>query len=243
VTPSSSDRGNLPSPPPRLPRRRSPPTRRTALTVETIVAAAIEVLDEAGVAGLSMRRVARQLGTGAASLYAHLSGRDELLELVFDQLVGQVPLPEPDPERWREQLRQMLRDLYAVLVSHRDAALAGLGRVATSPQALAATETLVAVMRCGGLSDHVIALGIDQLILYVSASAFEAGMLERSGMSMDEIERYYADVHAFYDRLPADRFPALAQVAPAMTGPGEQERFEFGLDLLIAGLESLGRSG
>lgn len=48
-------------------------------------------------------------------------------------------------------------------------------------------------------------------------------------------------MHAFYDRLPADRFPALAHVAPAMTGHGEEERFEFGLDLLIAGLETLGR--
>src|ERR1700741_3352131 len=65
------------------------PTRRPALTVEAIVAGAIEVLDEAGVAGLSMRRVADQLGTGAASLYAHVSGKDELLELVFSELVGQ----------------------------------------------------------------------------------------------------------------------------------------------------------
>ena len=118
---------------PRCPRRRvsrgpsKRPARRTALTVEAIVAAAIEVLDEGGVVGLSMRRVADQLGTGAASLYAHVSGKDELLELVFDELVGQVPLPEPDPKIWREQVRQMLRDLRAVLISHRDAALAGLG--------------------------------------------------------------------------------------------------------------------
>jgi len=87
-------------PPPRFPRPSKRPTRRTALTVEAIVAASIEVLDEAGVAGLSMRRVADQLGTGAASLYAHVSGKDELLELVFDELVGQVPLPEPDPAIW-----------------------------------------------------------------------------------------------------------------------------------------------
>lgn len=61
-------------------------------------------------------------------------------------------------------------------------------------------------------------------------------------MTSEEIERCYADVRAFYDRLPTDRFPVLAQVAPAMTGHGEQERFEFGLDLLVAGPETLGRS-
>jgi AcrR family transcriptional regulator len=225
-------------PPPRFPRASKRPTRRTALTVEAIVAAAIEVLDEAGVAGLSMRRVADQLGTGAASLYAHVSGKDELLELVFDELVGQVPLPEPDPKIWREQVRQMARDLRAVLVSHRDAALAGLGRVPTTPRTLVAAETLAATLRVGGLSDRVIALGLDQLTLYVSAEAFETGLMEY-GRDPEDVERYYEDVHAFYMRLPADRFPVLASAVDDITGPDGDERFEFGLDVLIAGLEAL----
>jgi hypothetical protein len=61
-------------------------------------------------------------------------------------------------------------------------------------------------------------------------------------MSEEEIERYYADVHAVYGRLPAERFPVLAQVAPTMAGHGEDERFEFGLDVLLAGLEAIGRT-
>jgi AcrR family transcriptional regulator len=226
-------------PPPRFPRPSKRPTRRTALTVEAIVAAAIEVLDEAGVAGLSMRRVADHLGTGAASLYAHVTGKDELLELVFDELVGQVPLPEPDPKIWREQVRQMARDLRAVLISHRDAALAGLGRIPTSPKTLVAAETLVATLRAGGLSDRAIALGLDQLTLYVAADAFETGLMEHGWMTPDDVQRYYDDVHAFYLRLPADRFPVLASVAEDMTGPDGDERFEFGLDVLIAGLEAV----
>jgi AcrR family transcriptional regulator len=226
-------------PPPRFPRPTKRPTRRTALTVEAIVAAAIEVLDEAGVAGLSMRRVADQLGTGAASLYAHVSGKDELLELVFDELVGQVPLPEPDPKIWREQVRQMARDLRAILIAHRDAALAGLGRIPTSPKTLAAAETLVATLRAGGLSDRAIGLGLDQLTLYVAADAFETGLMEHGLMTPEDVERYYDDVHAFYLRLPADRFPVLASIADDVTGPDGDERFEFGLDVLIAGLEAV----
>jgi AcrR family transcriptional regulator len=207
--------------------------------VEAIVAAAIEVLDEAGVVGLSMRRVADRLGTGAASLYAHVSGKDELLELVFDELVGQVPLPEPDPRIWREQVRQMARDLRAVLMSHRDAALAGLGRIPTTPKTLAAAETLAATLRAGGLSDRAIGLGLDQLTLYVSADAFEEGLMEHGGMTPEDVERYFEDVHAFYTRLPADRFPVLASVVDDVTGPDGDERFEFGLDVLIAGLEAV----
>jgi AcrR family transcriptional regulator len=229
--------------PPRPPRRREPPTRRTALTVEGIVAAAIEVLDETGVSGLSMRRVAQQLDTGAASLYAHVSSKEELVELVFDELVGRVPLPEPDPERWREQLQQMATDLRQILISHRDVALAGLGRVPTSPNILRTGEVVVAVMRAGGLSDRVMALGLDQLLLFVSASAFEDSLYEHSGMSPEEIAGYFEEVDAFYRRLPADRFPVLASIAADMTDPDDVERFEFGMTALIAGFEAMSRGG
>lgn len=209
------------------------------MTAAAIVAAAIEVLDEAGVAGLTMRRVADRLGTGAASLYAHVAGKEELLELVFDELVGQVPLPDPDPRMWREQLTQMLTDLRAVLLGHRDAALAGLGNIPTSPQTLTAAEALVAVMRAGGLPDQVIALGMDQLILFVCASAFEAALREHGDMSAEELARYFADVHAFYEALPAARFPVLASIAPQLTGPDGDARFQFGINAMIAGLEAM----
>jgi AcrR family transcriptional regulator len=193
------------------------------------------------VAGLSMRRVAEHLGAGVASIYAHVSGKDELLELVFDALVGQVPLEEPDPRRWREQVHRMLWDLRNILASHTDAALAGLGRLPTSPQTLAAAETLAATLRAGGLPDRVIALGIDQLMLYVSACAFEAGLFQRGGLSPEQLERYFADAHAFYAALPVDRFPVLTAVAPDMFGHEADERFEFGIRVLLAGLEDIGR--
>ena len=202
------------------------------------MSAAIEVLDETGVVGLSMRRVADRLGTGAASLYAHVSGKDELLELVFDELVSRVPLPEPDPARWREQVHQMLGDLRDTLASHRDAALAGLGRVPTSPRTLVAAEALVAVLRAGGLSNRVIALGFDQLILYVSACAFEAGLFELAATNPGDVSRYFAEVHAFYAALPADRFPVLASISPDLTGHDAKARFAFGISVLIAGLEA-----
>lgn len=241
VVPSSPEpEHTLPSPP-RRPRHRERPTRRTALTVEAIVAAAIEVLDETGVSGLSMRGVAQQLGTGAASLYAHVSGKEELLELVFDELVGRVPLPEPDPARWREQMHQMAGDLRRILISHRDVALAGLGRVPSSPKVLEAAEVVVAVMRAGGLSDRVLALGLDQLLLYIAASAFEESLYEHRGLTPAELERYFEDVHAFYQRLPANRFPVLASIAEPMTGPDGEERFAFGVDAMLSGFEAMSR--
>jgi AcrR family transcriptional regulator len=227
----------LPAAPPRVSRRRPAAGRKPALSVPVIVAAAIEVLDESGFAGLSMRRVADQLGTGAASLYAHVSGREELLELVFDALIGQVKLEDPDPARWREQVHRLMRDMRDILASHTDAALAGLGRVPTAPQTLAAAEVLTGVLRAGGLSDRVVALGFDQLVLFVSASAYEAGLYRKADPG--EIERYFAGVHAFFASLPAERYPVLTAIAPDMTEADGDERFEFGLNVIIAGLEAL----
>jgi AcrR family transcriptional regulator len=233
----------LPTPPRRPARHPERPGRRPSLSRPAIVAAAIAVLDESGVSGLSMRGVAQQLGAGVASLYGHVSGREELLELVFDELVGQVPLPTPDPACWREQVTEMLHGLRRVLMAHRDAALAGLGRVPTSPQTLAAAEVLVATLRLGGLSDRVVALGLDQLILYVSACAFEDS-LQQTAMDPAEVRRYFEEVHTFYAALPSAQFPVLASIAPEMTSANGDERFAFGLATMIAGLEAMnGRVG
>jgi AcrR family transcriptional regulator len=225
--------------PPRPATRREPPRRRTAITAEAIVSAAIEVLDEAGVEGLTMRRVAERIGTGPASLYAHVSSKEELLELVFDELVGQVPLPEPDAAHWREQVIEILTGFRAVLLGHRDAALAGLGRVPTSPKVLAAMEVLTTIMQLGGLSDYVIALGIDQLTLYVSAGVVEDGVFSRSGMTAHDIEQYYEQIHDYYMALPAALYPTLVRVAADMTDHDGDERFRFGLEALLAGYEAL----
>jgi AcrR family transcriptional regulator len=225
--------------PPRLPRRPAAKPRRSGLSREAIIAAAIAELDESGAAGLSMRRIAERLGTGAASLYAYVLGKDELLELVFDELIGQVAVPVPDPTRWREQLITTLTDLHTVLASHRDAALAGLGRVPTTPHALRGAEALVAVMRSGGLSDEVAALGLDQLMLFVTASAFEQSLYDHGGMTEAEVSDYFAQVHAFYRALPADRFPALSSIADDLTRHDGDARLRFGLEVLVAGLEAL----
>ena len=69
------------------------------------------------------------------------------------------------------------------------------------------------------------------------ADAFETGLMEHGWMTPEEVERYYDDVHSFYLRLPVGRFPVLASVAGDITGPDGDERFDFGLDVLIAGLE------
>jgi AcrR family transcriptional regulator len=244
MSPSSSEPSARPGPaamppaPRRLSAKRAAAGRPRTLSAQAIVTAAIDVLDDGGVAGLSMRSVAQRLGTGAASLYAYVASKEELLELIFDELIGTIPLPTPDPKRWREQIVEMMTDLQRVLVSHRDAALAGIGRVPMSERALAGSETLAAVMAAGGLEPRIIALGSDQMFLYVCAFAFEQGLYFNSDRSPAEIAQYFQGVHEFMAALPADRYPTMASISSEMTGHDSATRFAFGLDVLISGLEA-----
>jgi hypothetical protein len=101
---------------------------------------------------------------------------------------------------------------------------------------------LVATLRAGGLTDRVVALGLDQLILYVSACAFEDGLLKQTGMDPEEVQRYFDEVHSFYGALPRAQYPVLASVAEEMTSADGDERFEFGLAAFVAGLEAMSRA-
>src|SRR5690242_1478622 len=164
-------------PVPRLPSRRSPnaprPPRERALSRDAIAAAALEIVDREGLDAMTMRSVAQSLGTGAASLYAHVASKEELLELVVDRVIAEVPpLGEPDPDRWQEQLKDLARSIRAVFSRHRDLARASFARIPLGENALQGSELMIAIMRAGGLPDQVIAYACDLLPLYVMAVSY-----------------------------------------------------------------------
>jgi AcrR family transcriptional regulator len=91
---------------------------RPALDREQVVRVALLLLDEEGLEGLSMRRLAQRLGVTAASLYWHVRDKDELLSLVADAISEEVPLPDP-ARPWREQLEALAWSYRRVLLGHR----------------------------------------------------------------------------------------------------------------------------
>ena len=105
----------IPAPPwQRLPDRQTR-RRRDPISREAIVLAAVRLLDTEGLDAFSMRRVADELGTGAASLYWHVGSKDGLLDLVMDQVIGEQRVPEPEPGRWPEQIKELARQQRADL--------------------------------------------------------------------------------------------------------------------------------
>jgi AcrR family transcriptional regulator len=235
--------------PPRWPRPgESPGARRTsrqkALTREAIVDAALAIVDAAGLDALTMRAVAAALGTGAASLYAHVASKEELIELVVERVIGEIELDEaPDPERWEEQLKEMAREMRRVWARHRDLARASFARIPLGENALRGSEWMISVMRAGGLSDRAIGLGTDLLALYIGAIAYEESLQPSDGVSPAEIEEFVARLREYFARLPADRFPGIVALAGPLTEADGEERFEFGLDVLIGGLIAVSERG
>jgi TetR/AcrR family tetracycline transcriptional repressor len=223
----------MPTPPRRGRATRPAGRERTPLTRERIVDAAMAIVDSGGLDAVSMRTVALSLGTGPASLYAHVSGKDELLALMIERLAEGLELPEPDPEHWQEQVKALVRAVHYELLAHRDLARAGLADVPLGEAALRFSDRLVALLELGGLPRRVIAYAVDLLPLYAVATAYR-----QSRVATEDGARYQEEVAAYLAALPADRFPHLVALAPAH---GEGEGFEFGLDVLVAGLAAYGR--
>jgi AcrR family transcriptional regulator len=216
-----------------------------ALSRETIVEAVLRVVDAEGTDAATMRRVAQELNTGAASLYAHVVGREELLDLAFDKVIGEVVFDEtPDPKRWRAQVRDLCVAWHGVLLTHRDLAKVGLGKVPSGPYAVEAMERMLAIMRAGKLSDRVIAFGADLISQYVTASAYETSLFIERNLDPDgNFIDWHDEMEQFFASLPVDRFPTIVSMASALVGEADETdgeaRFLFGLDVIISGLATV----
>jgi AcrR family transcriptional regulator len=243
-----TDHLDLPAPPWRERARaarsaRPPRPAREPLTRDAIVDAAIRVIQREGFDGLSMRRLAQELDTAPSSLYAHVSGKEELLDLLIDRVSAEIKVPErPDPQRWREQLKQIARDTHRALTAHADVARAALAHIPVGPQALRVSNAAMEIMLAGGLPPQYAAWALDRIFLYITADAYEGSLLAAKTRAMGQtVEEFFGEfatrMREYYQALPPDRFPALVANVDALLSGGGDERFEFGLSMLVDGLQ------
>jgi AcrR family transcriptional regulator len=214
-------------------RRRGEPSRdRRPLTRDAIVEAALVLLERDGLQGLSMRRLAQELGSGAASLYWHVGDKEELLGLLLDRIVGEAQPPDPDPENWQGTVKELARATRRHLARRRDAAQLSLGRVPTGPNSLPVLERNLAVLAASGLPPHVVAYAADMFALYVGAFAYEESLSHEGQASPEQIGEYFRS-------LPPDQFPTLNRLADELVAGDVDARFEFAIELLVRGLEAM----
>jgi AcrR family transcriptional regulator len=183
-----------------------------------------------------MRRVAEELGAGAASLYVHVADKDELDSLMLDQVLGELRLPEPVPKRWQEQLTALARELVRVMEANMGIARVAIANPPVGPNALRVTDWMLGLLRTAGATDPVAAYGSDLVWLYCTSVALEVSAYAATGFDPADVADRATQMRQYLASLPSDRFPNVVALASPITGGGGDERLEFGLDVLIGGL-------
>jgi len=225
-------RPEIPPPPwDRVPRR-ALADRRDPLNRKAIVAAASRILDDGGLDGFTMRRVADALGTGPASLYWHVGSKDGLLDLIFEEVIGEQQVPDADPGRWQEQLKDVARTMRATILHHRDIVRISIGRVPMGPNALRYSDRVLAILRTGGASDRLAVLGHHLLTSIVNGFT-----MDETGMDgQPPPEPIAAMARDYLASLPPSEFPNLVALADHFAISDQDLRFEVLLDLFVDGL-------
>jgi len=218
-------------------RTRQSPRERPAkppLSREAVVDAGLRVLRDHGIDGVTMRAVAGEVDTGAASLYVYFPNRPALLDAMFDEVAAKIDLgPEPDPERWREQLVGLLNRIVEGMDDYPGIARVPLANPPTGPAAAQIAERTLALLAAGGVDDRSAAWFIDIVFLFVNATAYETSILVAEGAEEGEVG---ARIEEQLAQLDSDQFPHFARLLPVITKGSGEQRFNFGLRLMIDGL-------
>ena len=222
-------------------RRKGP---KPALTLSRIVQAAIRVADAEGLEAISMARVAAEAGTAPMSLYRHLSGKEQLLELMGDAAWGTPPRPPAPGESWREGLSRWAWTMRRAAARHPWAARLPITSLPVLPNQVAWFENALACMRDTGLSEARKASVTMLLSGYVRNLAVTemdvAVAIRDSGLAPDAwMARYGTMLRELTD---AERFPALAAFLNAGVfdiADAPEDEFVFGLDRILDGVAAL----
>lgn len=212
------------------PTRRAP--GRPALPVDRILDAAIELVDDEGAQALSMRALAQRLQSGTATLYRHFSSRGELVSSMVDRMLGHIPIDfdAVSDMDWEQACTTIANHMFDALSRHGNVASLLIERPPVGPNALAIREACLAVLLKHGFSPRTAARAYATLARYVLGMAIQLpASPDHSGATDD------ADVSSTFQHLDAARFPSTVAVAAELP-VSLNEEFEFGLQLIVAGL-------
>jgi AcrR family transcriptional regulator len=219
-------------------RRTAPVYRRgrPPRSLERIVSAALEILDEVGTDAFSMRLLADRLGSGTATLYRHLASKDELMVYVVDRILGEVDIDETDADSlskttWQHATARGASALCEVLKNHPNALPLLVSQVPVGPNALAIRERSVAVLLACGFPLELAARAYTAVAHYVVGFALQQ---HAPGAPQPEDAARLRD---FYRALDAEIYPATVAVADELTSVPLGQEFRFGLQLVLDGIE------
>jgi len=208
---------------------------RDTLNRERVVRAAMDLADESGIESVTMRELGRRLGVEAASLYNHVAGKDDLLNGMADLAAAQIELPSNDVD-WKEAMRRRAVSARRVFLLHRWAAGVMDSRVWSGPYSLIYADRVLGTLIQAGFSPVLASwafIGLDSYIY-----GFER---QRVNFSQSEDVDTIEVAQEVLASIPEGEFPSLAAVAMEYADKpyDEDAAFEFGLNLILDGLERM----
>jgi AcrR family transcriptional regulator len=215
---------------------RAEPAPRIPVTLGRIVAGALDLIDREGLGALSMRNLARELRTGTTTLYRYVAGKDEVLVLVADAVLGETQLRRPVAAlEWREVLEELARSMRTALGNHPNVAALFATAVPVGPNSLRGRELTLSVLRERGF-DKTLAADVYTAVAHqVLASVLQEPMNDFRAGGLGASKSL--TLRDFYRSLPGEQYSHLVELADELTSRTATEEFEFGLACLLDGVE------
>jgi TetR/AcrR family tetracycline transcriptional repressor len=210
---------------------------RERLSRERILRAALRVMDAEGLEAVSMRRVAREVGVEAMSLYHHVKDKDDLLGGVCSLVMQEFDIPEHDDRPWDQRTRAGAQEWRSVLKRHPNviSLFAERSKPVTDVDALRPMEYALSLILEAGLDEREAVQVFNVLGGYIMGFVMmETGRMFTAGA----VEADAADVELVTRTFPADVLPCIAAALPHLASNDPDEQFELGLDLMLAGLRA-----
>jgi AcrR family transcriptional regulator len=210
-------------------------TPRIPLTRERVLQAAVALADESGSESLSMRRLGEAVGVEAMSLYNHVANKEDLLDGMIDVVFGEIDLPSGG-EDWKTAMRQRAISARRVLSRHGWAIGFMESRSSPGPATLRHHDAVIGCLRDAGFPIELAAHAFSVLDSYIYGFALQERSLPFP--TPEETAELAQDILAGF---PTDTYPHLAELTTQhVLRPGYDygNEFEFGLDLILDGLES-----
>jgi AcrR family transcriptional regulator len=197
---------------------------------------AIKLADEGGIESLSMRNVAAELGVYPMALYNHFANKDDLLDAMVDLIYAEIGISAGGSD-WKAAMRQQASSIREVLARHRWALGVIQSRVHPGPANMRYHDMVIRALRQAGFSVEMAVHAFTVLDSFIFGFALQEQTLPFE--STDQVDELAT---AILSQFPADDYPYLAETVAQHVGkPGYDfaSEFDFGLDLILTGLDSL----
>ncbi|MCG5214645.1 TetR/AcrR family transcriptional regulator [Streptosporangium sp. KLBMP 9127] len=215
---------------------------RRGLSVGAIVRAAVEIADAAGIEGLSMRSVGERLGFTSMSLYRHVPGKAQLIDLMCDMVMAETggTTPPGTPYGWREALTEWARRGWALGRRHPWLAEVRGIRHVPGPNSIADFEYALSTVKGIGLTPAEMIAVVGLVGRFVDSEATRVAEVaraeRRTGVSEEE---WWGARESLFEKL--GRYPTLTYIWEAGGYDEPEDSFEFGLRRVLDGVEALVR--